>query len=148
MSKYLLRKPTSADFEFLRDVHHMTLKEHVLKIWGWDQTKQDDFFREDFESAQIQIIQAFSNDIGYLQLNLEKNILHIVNILILPEFQNRGLGSEIIRDLIAKSRIKSCMLKLGVFKINTRAIGLYKTLGFKVCGESKTHFMMQLQPDR
>ncbi|MEK2688465.1 GNAT family N-acetyltransferase [Bdellovibrio sp. GT3] len=147
MSLYEIVKPNLTDYEFLKNVHHITLKPHVEKIWGWEETRQDAFFKEDFESGQIQLLRAFNQLVGYLQLNEENGTLFIVNILILPEFQNRKLGSAIIKDLIVKYGAKGVPLKLGVFKINTRAKCLYEALGFKIDGESETHFSMSLLPE-
>lgn len=130
----------------MKSVHHITLKAHVAKIWGWDESTQDAFFKEDFESGQIQTLRVFNHPIGYLQLKHENNAVFIVNILILPEFQNRKLGSAIIKDLIGKCRAKGVPLKLGVFKVNTRAKGLYDSLRFQVYGENETHYMMSLEP--
>ena len=144
MPLYEVVKPNLTDYEFLRNVHHITLRPHVEKIWGWEETRQDGFFKEDFESGQIQVLRAFNQSVGYLQLNEENGTLFIVNILILPEFQGRKLGSAIIKDLIAKCGAKGVAIKLGVFKVNTRAKCLYESLGFEVDGETETHFLMSL----
>lgn len=141
---YELHRPRNSDYDFLKDVHHITLRSYVERIWGWDDKVQDEFFRKDFESGQIQIIRAFNKTVGYLQLNEEEGVVNIVNILILPEFQGRKLGTEIIKDLIDKSVVAKQILRLGVFKINTRAKKLYDSLGFVTKGESETHFLMEI----
>jgi ribosomal protein S18 acetylase RimI-like enzyme len=146
MSRYQLQSPTLADYDFLKNVHHVTLKEHVTKIWGWSDDKQDAFFKEDFQSGQIQIILAANQPVGYLQLNQQDDVIQIVNILILPSFQNRKIGSKIINDLIAKSKKEKHIIELGVFKVNTRAKKLYEMLGFETTGETETHFVMRLNP--
>lgn len=146
MSLYELLKPNPSEYEFLKNVHHTTMKEHVKKIWGWSDSVQDDFFKKDFESGQIQIIRTFNQSVGYLHLNQENDALHIVNILILPEFQNQKLGSAIIKDLATQSRTSGQLLRLGVFKVNTRAKSLYDSFGFQTYEETETHYLMQLKP--
>ncbi len=143
MSLYSLRMPDASDYEFLKRVHHVTLRDHVSKIWGWENSAQDEFFKEDFDSGQIRVLDAFSESVGYMQLKLDSGALHLVNILILPEFQNRGIGTEVIKNLITESEKDGRVLKLGVFKINERARKLYESLGFKTYGETPTHFLMQ-----
>ncbi|MGZ3786842.1 MAG: hypothetical protein ACXVC3_20055 [Bdellovibrio sp.] len=54
MSSYQLHKPSNSEYEFLKNVHHATMKIYVTKIWGWNEAAQDDFFNEDFETGQIQ----------------------------------------------------------------------------------------------
>jgi ribosomal protein S18 acetylase RimI-like enzyme len=81
-------------------------------------------------------VYAFSESVGYMQLKLDSGALHLVNILILPEFQNLGIGTEVIKNLITESEKDGRVLKLGVFKINERARKLYESLGFKTYGET------------
>jgi ribosomal protein S18 acetylase RimI-like enzyme len=145
---YSLRAAELTDVAFLKLVHHLTLREHISKIWGWNEELQDQFLIKDFESGRIQIIKAFGKDVGYLILNVGKDAIHIVDILILPQFQNRGLGSEIIKNLMAKTRDDGLLLKLGVFKVNERAKKLYENLGFKIIEETATHFMMKFQHEQ
>lgn len=143
MNRYSLINAQPKDFEFLKNVHHTTLKEHITKIWGWDKTQQDQIFKQEFESGNIQVVSFAQKNIGYLQLKIEMDSIHLINILILSEFQGQGLGTEIMHDLIAKSKTENVTLKLGVFKINTGAKRLYEKLGFKTYSESDTHFYMR-----
>lgn len=142
--QYCLREQNPSDFIFLKHVHHSTLKEHVSKIWGWDEEQQDAFFNKDFELNQIQVIEYEGDRAGYLQLSVNSGSLHLINILILPEFQGRGLGTTIIHDLSIRCGTEGLLLKLGVFKVNERAKKLYERLGFLTYGETETHYLMSL----
>lgn len=51
------------------------------------------------------------------------------DLYVLPSFQNRGIGSQILRKCIAESEKP---LYLYVFTGNTRAIALYQRFGFHV----------------
>ena len=51
------------------------------------------------------------------------------DLYVLPEFQNRGIGSEILKKCIAESENS---IYLYVFSRNTRAIALYERFGFTV----------------
>ncbi|OFZ30110.1 MAG: hypothetical protein A2622_09670 [Bdellovibrionales bacterium RIFCSPHIGHO2_01_FULL_40_29] len=146
MTPYQLDQPKAENYEFLKTVYHITLKEHVAKIWGWDETTQDNLFNEDFESGQIQIINSSNGPVGYLQLKQDDVAIYIVNILILPEFQNQKFGASIIKDLISTAIAARLMLRLGVFKVNTRAKSLYSSLGFQLYSETETHYLMQINP--
>ncbi len=143
MRSYSLRHALDSDFEFLKSVHHTTLREHIIKIWGWDEAFQDRYFHEHFHLQNVQLVSAFGSDVGYVELYRSANALSILNILILPEFQGRGLGREIIGDLVAEAASEGRFVKLGVFKVNTRARKLYEALGFRGVGETETHFLME-----
>jgi ribosomal protein S18 acetylase RimI-like enzyme len=140
----LLRAVTPADYEYLKSVHHSALREHVTKIWGWDEEAQDNFFKEDFESGQIRLIEINNEAIGYLQIDEGPKLVSIVNILILREFQGRGYGTQILQSILAEASTSGKAVRLGVFKINTRARKLYESLGFKVCDETDTHYRMKI----
>lgn len=145
MAGYKLKKSSQSDYEFLRNVHHVTLKEHIEKIWGWSEPLQDDFFKQEFDSNLIQIIQVAKNNVGYLLLNENKESVYVVELLILPEFQNRGLGTQILKDLIAQTEQMNQSLELAVFKVNTRAKDLYLDLGFVIKDQSDTHYLMEYE---
>lgn len=66
----------------------------------------------------------------------QENEIPLASIRLLPKFQNRGIGTKIILDLIEKSNKP---VKLKVLKVNP-ARKLYERLGFKVSGETETHF--------
>ncbi|UOF02170.1 GNAT family N-acetyltransferase [Bdellovibrio reynosensis] len=100
--------------------------------------------KREFETGRIEIIQAGNTDFGYLHLAKTEEKVQIVNILILPEHQGKGLGTTIIKDLIAKTKSANMTLELGVFKINTKAKSLYEKLGFKTFNETKTHYQMRI----
>ena len=60
-------------------------------------------------------------------------------ISILPEFQDKKIGSKMIEYLItwARSKPKLKKINLSVFESNKRAIHVYKKLGFVIEGQQK-----------
>ena len=66
--------------------------------------------------------------------------MEIENICIKPEYQNKGIGTAILKEIIFENKGKN--IKLQAFKINERAIKLYERIGFKKIYESKTHYIM------
>ena len=66
----------------------------------------------------------------------------IDSLFILPEFQNKGIGSEVIRHC---QRLSPAMF-LYVFRKNTGAVELYKRMGFQVTKEvGTTRYIMEWQ---
>ena len=63
-------------------------------------------------------------------------------IEILPEYQNRGVGSAVIRDVLAQAQAEGLPVGLQVLKVNP-ARRLYERLGFNVVGETATHYLMR-----
>ena len=65
------------------------------------------------------------------------------SLFVLPEFQNRGIGTAILQ----KCQQESPSLFLYVFKRNYRAISLYQRLGFRITQEvGQTRCIMEYTP--
>lgn len=58
--------------------------------------------------------------------------------------QNKGMGSQILEDLIAKAKQENLEIKLEVLKNNQAALRLYQRKGFVPDGENKTHLKLKL----
>lgn len=67
-----------------------------------------------------------------------------VDLALLPEHRNQGIGTLLFRDLIDEAAQTNRRISLHVVQ-NNRAIRLYRRLGFSVTGETGFHFKMQMQ---
>lgn len=72
----------------------------------------------------------------------EEGKMFINEISILKEYQNKGLGRKILEEQLDDNRKKGIITILQVFKEN-KAKSLYNKLGFKVYGETQTHYQME-----
>ena len=71
---------------------------------------------------------------------IENNTFEIGNICIKPKYQNKGIGTAVLKEIIFETKEKN--IKLQVFKINKRAIKLYEKMKLKKTDENKTHYIM------
>ena len=133
------RKIKPEDFEFLWRLHNAALKEYVTKTWGWDEVWQRRNFSQTFDPGIGEIIVVDELDAGFLWVNEHEAETVLVSIRLLPEFQNKGIGTKIIREILDSSKNP---VRLQVLKVNP-ALNLYKRLGFKVFSENETHFSMR-----
>ena len=58
------------------------------------------------------------------------------------KYQHRGIGSKILEEQLKENKEKGIRTILQVFKDNP-AKKLYERLGFKVYGETETHYQME-----
>jgi ribosomal protein S18 acetylase RimI-like enzyme len=130
------------DFEFLWQLHNAALKKYVAATWGWNETRQRRLFAESFNPEEGVIVVADGKDAGFLRVFEKEAETVLISIRLLPEFQNRGIGTKLIKDVLAASLAKNKPVRLQVLKINP-ARNLYEKLGFKVFGETGTHFLMR-----
>ena len=133
------RKIKPEDFEFLWRLHNAALKEYVTKTWGWDEVWQRRNFSQTFDPEAGEIIVVDELDAGFLWVNEHEAETVLVSIRLLPRFQNKGIGTKIIREILDSSKNP---VRLQVLKVNP-ALNLYKRLGFKVFAENETHFSMR-----
>ena len=132
------RPIVEADLEFLWNLHNVALREYVEATWGWDEDWQRRNFIENFDADTGEIITVDGADAGFLSVSERDDEIFLVSIRLLPSFQNRGIGTRLIRDITSRS---DKPVRLRVLKVNP-ARKLYERLGFSISKDLDTHFEM------
>ncbi|MGI4791488.1 MAG: GNAT family N-acetyltransferase [Janthinobacterium lividum] len=145
-----LRPATEEDYAFLWRVASTTMRDYVHAIWGWDEAWQEPRFRSHFVAGAWRIIVVEGQDAGGLQASLGPSdaTLFLANIYLLPEFQNRGIGSAVVQGLVAEAEAKNVPLRLDVLKSNPDALRLYERLGLRVIGDNAERYFMSTEKDQ
>ena len=140
-----LRPATEDDRAFSWSVKEAALRPYVEAVWGWDVAEQRAFHRRDWEASPPDIILHDDTPVGTIAIHRESGAggcWHFGEFYILPEYQRRGIGGCVLRDLIESARAAGFGLRLEVIRINP-AKRLYDRHGFRVTGETATHFLME-----
>ncbi len=129
--------------EFIYKIKKEAYKKYVEECWGfWNENDQQKYF-EDFMSkaiGDIWIIQLNGKDIGFYNgFMLDDKNYEIGNICIIPEYQGRGIGTQVLTDIMELHKDQE--LHLQYFKQNPVG-ALYKRLGFIPSGETEFHYQM------
>jgi ribosomal protein S18 acetylase RimI-like enzyme len=143
--KVKLRAATPADAEFLYDLLRTTMRDYVEQTWSWDEDWQRTYFDMHYDPAQNQVVALNGQDIGVIAAERREGGIHLSSIYILPEYQGRGIGTQLINDLLAEAFRQGLPVSLRVLKINP-ARRLYERLGFVVVDEADTHYIMKATP--
>ena len=144
--EFARRQATAADRDWLWETKSRCLRGYIEQTYGpWDEDIQRARFDASFEPGEIQVISFGGRDAGFTALRREPKEVQLFNIMIAPEFQNRGLGTAVLRDLLAGARRRRIPVRLQVMKVNP-ARRLYERLGFVVTEETATHFRMAWRP--
>lgn len=143
---WTLRPVTAGDRDFVVEVNRLAIGPYLEAAFGWDATAQSAYFDERFDAAGGQVIEVDGVDVGELLVDERPDELDLVRIALLPDWQGRGIGSAVVRTLVARARELEMPLVLHVFKSNPRAAQLYEALGFVRTGESETDVSMRLDP--
>ena len=82
---------------------------------------------------------------GRLYVDRGANEIRIVDIALLPEYRNAGIGSGLLDDLLAEAPQAGKPVRIHVEKFNP-AMSLYRRLGFVAAGEEGAYDLMRWQP--
>ncbi|NIF58757.1 GNAT family N-acetyltransferase [Enterobacter sp. Ap-916] len=76
-----------------------------------------------------------SQAVGYLWFSLEDNSAFLSDIMLIPEFQGKGMGRDFIRAFLNELASQGAFeVELRVSPDNQRALNLYKEFGFRITG--------------
>ena len=138
------RKFKDNDYNYVYDVKKNAYKEYVIQYWNeWNEEDQKKYFENFINSVKENsyIIQYDNMDIGFYNGNIiETGNYEIGNICIIPEYQNKGIGTNIMKDII--TLYKNTDIELQCFKTNP-VKKLYERLGFRVYEETDFHYKMK-----
>ena len=141
---YLLRPASDTDKAWLDSLRRDAYRDLFESTWGgWDEVRHLRHFAKSWDAGHISVIEVDDAPVGMIQLLESDHELEIAELQILPVRQNRGLGSRVLKDLIALASKQSKRLSLYLGLKNHRAFQLYQRLGFKEVGRSDTHIFME-----
>ncbi len=143
--EYSFRDCTLEDFDFLFNLKKENFKWYVDKIWDWKDDDQQERLRQDLKEhlKHKRIILIDNKPVGvYAVHTTEIGDLFINEISIVKEYQGKGIGRKILEEQLKENQKNGIRTTLQVFKDNP-AKKLYEQLGFKVYGETETHYQME-----
>lgn len=134
VAAYELRPASEADFGFVFRLNKTNMRRYVEILRGWDDDAEREDLRSGFRPGVDQIITLAGEDIGRLVVERFPDRIEIRHIEILPEYQGRGIGSQVILDVLREAREAGLPVTLTVLNMNP-ARRLYERLGFRAVEE-------------
>lgn len=153
-----LRAVTDADREFLISVYGSTRAEELAQV-DWDEGQKDAFVRWQFErqdedyrlrfpNARYDMILVDGVAAGRIWVGQDEKQIRLLDIALLPEFQNRGVGTYLLRQLMAEATQSHKVLRHMVFMLNDNAFRFYERLGFVTIEDLGGYKHMEWAPDQ
>lgn len=134
------KKATEQDIEFLLRLRTETMVEHYLKA-GKEVNEENLLSRIKYHFEYAKIIFLNNEKIGLLKVSEHDDEIEIIQIQIVPNYQNKGIGRQIIQTILQEAFSKKIPVKLSVLKVN-KAQNLYKNLGFEIYDENEFSYFM------
>ncbi|MBO6558879.1 MAG: GNAT family N-acetyltransferase [Pseudomonadales bacterium] len=135
------RSANLSDVDWLIWLRQITMGPH-LENSGKPLTFEEDTAKVMENFAQIEILAIGDEDIGMVKLLKDRFEWTLVQIQLIPEFQGRGVGKQLLGDILECARYASAAINLRVLRVNP-AKRLYERLGFKVIAENDWSFEMR-----
>ena len=140
-----LRPVAPEDDDFLFSVYASSRAEEIAQT-AWDDGQKRAFLRMQFDAqrgeydarfpdARYDVILVDGRPAGRLWVGEDAREIRLLDIALLPEFQNRGVGARLVRALIEEAVTTARPLRHMVFVLNTGARRFYERLGFVVFEE-------------
>jgi len=128
-----------------------------LRGLGWDEQRisefldmqyeaQQNFYDTDYRDAADELILLADKPIGRLMIESRPHEIRCIDLGLLPEYREHGLGTGVIQKLQETARREKKPLRLQVIRF-CRAVNLFDRLGFVRTSETGTHFQMEWTPE-
>jgi ribosomal protein S18 acetylase RimI-like enzyme len=150
-----LRAIRPEDEAFLYQVYASTRAEELAPL-GWEEAQKEAFLRMQFRAqhcyyhdqfplASYQVILRGECSIGRLYVDRRADKISILDIALLPEHRNAGLGSALLRGVLAEAAQAGKPVRIYVECFNP-ALRLYERLRFSRVGDTGVYFLLEWHP--
>ncbi|GAB0118071.1 N-acetyltransferase family protein [Acidisoma sp. 7E03] len=153
---YRLRPERRADAAFLLRLY-AEVRAAEMDAAGWPEAERRVFLREQlrlqslhyhrtYPEAHFEIVMQGETPVGRLYWHPGDSDIHVIDLSLLRQYRNQGLGSALLREVILRAESQGKAVSLAVLFGNP-AIHLYRRLGFKVTDSVETnHLLMRRLP--
>ena len=135
-----VRPVAASDDEFLLSVYASTRADELSQT-DWSEEQKTTFLRWQFDmqrreynarfpAAAYSLILVDQQPAGRIWVGEDNEQVRLLDIALLSEFQNRGVGTTLLRRLIDYSVGEGKILRHMVFVLNNNAERFYERMGF------------------
>ena len=141
---YKLELMTLSDFEFLYELVKSTMKRYVIAAWGeWSDEIVRSQLLDGLNANAFSSVFIDRLRVGAIAVERHNTHIQIEDLYILEEFQNQGIGTSIVLDLIDEARQSYKPVRLRVLSFSPARF-LYERLGFVVVQTTPQRYFMEL----
>ncbi len=145
------RAATEEDDSFLQELFAST-RPQELAFFGANEeqkrafvTMQFSLLPRSYPKAEHIIVLAGNLPIGRTIIDRTSDELRLVDISLMPEFRNRGIGALLVQQLLDEGRERQTLVRLHVFKYGD-AVRFYERLGFRLVEDNGSYLKMEWLP--
>jgi ribosomal protein S18 acetylase RimI-like enzyme len=137
------RPATYEDRGFAERLYLDTMRPLLSALDAWDEPAMLEHFRRVSRVEDARIIILDGEAIGWMEWRELADGIELSQLQIRDGFRGRGIGTRLLRDLLAEARARRKPVSLAVVRNNYLARRLYERLGFEVAGEGGYKLFMR-----
>ena len=151
-----LRPVSESDNEFLLKVYESTRADELAQAeWAegqkemflrWQLNLQRKEYETRFPDADYRVIVIDRQPAGRIWIGADNEQIRLLDIALLPEFQNRGVGTALLERLKTEAQGAGKALRHMVFVLNNNADRFYERLGFRKIEDFGAYKHMEWRP--
>lgn len=146
-TEYVIRPAGDGDRDLIWTIQCEGIGAYVQEEFGVTADQHRARFRENAILDGYQIIAVDGVDAGTLSWRVRDNDVYLTNVVLRLDFQNRGIGTAIVRSILDDAGLRGLPVRLQVLRSNP-ARRLYARLGFELEAETDHHHEMVAYPPR
>lgn len=150
-----LRPSVVADYPFLEALY-ASARAAEMAHTGWAAVEiayflkmqsqfQHQYYLSHYPNAHFDVIVWQGQDVGRLYWEWRANALGLMDIVLLPEYRNQGLGSILLQSLMRAAESRGKAIELCVEHYNP-VQALYARLGFSEVRQNGSYRQLQWRP--
>ena len=128
--------------EFSYQVKKMAEGEYITSMFGWDEDVQKGFHLKAWQQQKPDIITYDGKLIGTIATIEAEDCIEIGQFFILPEYQNKGIGTYLLKNILDKADQIGMNVTLKFLK-NNPVESLYVRNGFRLVYTSEVAHHME-----
>lgn len=148
-----LRPIREEDMEFLLRLYGTTRAEEMAMVVDWTDEQKAYFVQMQFEAqhahyhqhygdAQFDLVLVDGVPVGRLYVHRRAAEIRLVDISLMPDHRNQGVGSALLKELFAESAASGKPVTIHVEKYNP-AMRLYERLGFAPAADRGVYLLLK-----
>lgn len=138
-----LAKPEDKDF--VNNLFYQVMKPYVDLTWADEEDRDACYERNSRCDENTIILESGNSRIGYFVVIRSSENLFLDQIHLLPEFQGKGIGQQIVKNILIEAEQEKLPIELVVLKVNP-AKKLYEKLGFHITRSDEFRHYMTWSP--
>lgn len=149
------REVARDDEQFLRSLYASTREDEMVSV-GWTGEEKEYFLDAQFEAQQHHyqvhfpgadhlVVEQHGSAVGRVYVDRRADELRLIDITLVPEARNKGLGRALLQDLLDEGQECATPVRIHVERFNP-AMRLYLRLGFTFLEDHGMYDFLEWRP--